>query len=167
MEKIILEPQKEIFEFPELYDKYSMDIYRYAYSILKDEDDAKDAVQETFARYIEKQDSFRGDASQKTWLLIVARNYCYSKLRRAENSNIRIDDETFEGIYEPKYETEITLADALLCLSGEKNELLFLKEYGGYSYKEIAGITNQSVENVKIKLFKARQQLREIMKGEK
>ena len=46
-------------------------------------------------------------------------------------------------------------------------QLLFLKEYGGYSYKEIAELTEQSVENVKIKLFRARQQLREIIKGDK
>jgi len=167
MEKVILNHKREIIPFTELYEKYSMDIYRYSLSILKDEDDAKDAVQETFVKYVENESSFRGDASQKTWLLVVARNYCYSKLRRAEKSNIRIDEEVFESSYEPQYDSEITLKDALICLSSEHNELLFLKEYDGYSYKEIAELTNQSIENVKIKLFRARQQLREILKGDK
>jgi RNA polymerase sigma-70 factor (ECF subfamily) len=167
MEKIILTNKREIIPFPELYDKYSLDIYRYALSILKDSDDAKDAVQETFVKYVENELSFRGDASQKTWLLIVARNYCYSRLKRAEKSNIRIDEEVFDKTYEPEYDSEITLKDALMCLSVGQNELLFLKEYGGYSYKEIADITELSIENVKIKLFRARQQLREIIKGGK
>lgn len=167
MEKVILNTKREIIPFPELYERYSMDIYRYSLSILKDEDDAKDAVQETFVRYVENESSFRGEASQKTWLLVVARNYCYSKLKRAENSNIRIEEDMFEEAYEPAYETGITLQEALVCLSAELNELLFLKEYGGYSYKEMAELTQQSVENIKIKLFRARQQLREILKSEK
>lgn len=167
MEKIILTNKREIISFIELYEKYSMDIYRYSLSILKDRDDAKDAVQEAFVKYVKNEGSFRGDASQKTWLLIVARNYCYSRLRRAEKSNIRIDEEIFNKTYEPEYDSEITLRDALTCLSAEYNELLFLKEYGGYSYKEIAELTELSVENVKIKLFRARQQLREIIKGDK
>jgi len=167
MEKVILNYKREIIPFTELYEKYSMDIYRYSLSILKDEDDAKDAVQEAFVKYVENESSFRGDAGQKTWLLVVTRNYCYSKLKRAEKSNVRIDEEIFEGTYEPQYDSEITLKDALICLSSEHNELLFLKEYGGYSYKEIAELTEQSIENVKIKLFRARQQLREILKGDK
>ena len=167
MEKIILNNKREIIPFMELYEKYSMDIYRYSLSILKDKDDAKDAVQETFVKYVENESSFRGDASQKTWLLIVARNYCYSRLKRAEKSNIRIDEKIFDKTYEPQYDSEITLRDALICLSAEHNELLFLKEYGGYSYKEISELTEQSIENVKIKLFRAREQLREIIKGGK
>lgn len=167
MEKVILNYKREIIPFMELYEKYSMDIYRYSLSILKDDDDAKDAVQETFVKYVENEKSFRGDASQKTWLLVVARNYCYSKLKRAEKSNIRIDEEIFDETYEPQFDSEITLKDALICLNSEHNELLFLKEYGGYSYKEIAELTEQSIENVKIKLFRARRQLREILKGDK
>ena len=167
MEKVILNHKREIIPLTELYEKYSMDIYRYSLSILKDNDDAKDAVQETFVKYVENEGSFRGDASQKTWLLVVTRNYCYSKLKRTEKSNIRIDEEIFEEAYEPQYDSEITLKDALICLSSEHNELLFLKEYDGYSYKEIAELTELSIENVKIKLFRARQQLREILKGDK
>ena len=74
MEKIILNTHWEIVPFTELYERYSLDIYRYTLSILKDRDDAKDAVQETFVKYVENESSFRGDSSQKTWLLIVARN---------------------------------------------------------------------------------------------
>lgn len=56
MEKVILNHKREIIPFPELYEKYSMDIYRYSLSILKDEDHAIDAVQETFVKYEEKKD---------------------------------------------------------------------------------------------------------------
>ena len=51
-------------------------------------------------------------------------------------------------------------------LSAEQSELIYLKDYEGYSYKEIAELTGLSFENVKIKLFRARQQLRNYLKGE-
>jgi RNA polymerase sigma-70 factor (ECF subfamily) len=142
-----------------------MDIYRYSLSILKDEDDAKDAVQETFVRYIDNHSSFRGDASQKTWLLVVARNYSFSKLKKADNNNDSIDDDTFDSMYEAQLDDNITLNDAMKRLTPQENELLYLKEYGNYSYLEIAQITNCTLENVKIKLYRTRHKLRRILKG--
>ncbi len=165
MEKVILNTKREIIPLPELYEKYSMDIYRYSLSILKDEDDAKDAVQETFVKYVENENSFRGEASQKTWLLVVARNYCFSKLKRAENNNDSIDDDSFDSMYELHLDDRITLQEALKSLTPQQNELLFLKEYGNYSYIEISEITGDTLENVKIKLFRTRQKLRRILEG--
>ncbi len=49
-------------------------------------------------------------------------------------------------------------------LNSEDNELIYLREYEGYSYKEIAEITEQSLENVKIKIFRTRQKLRKILR---
>lgn len=165
MKKIILNDNRHILPFPDLYEKYAYDIFRYTLSILKDEDDAKDAVQETFVKYLENENSFRRECSQKTWLLVIARNHCYSKFKRAENSNDSLDDENFDIGYENKFDEEISLKEALKLLSPQQNELLFLKEYGGYSYKEIAEITGSTLENVKIKLFRVRQKLRAILKG--
>ena len=59
----------------------------------------------------------------------------------------------------------ISLKDALMNLPEEYNELIYLREYEGFSYMEIARITKLSPENVKIKLFRARQELRKILKG--
>jgi len=48
---------------------------------MKNEDDAKDVVQEVFLRCNKKLGSFRGDCTEKTWLMIIARNYCYKILK--------------------------------------------------------------------------------------
>lgn len=141
---------------------YSLDIYRYSLSILKDSDDAKDAVQETFMRYYENELQFRGESSLKTWLLVIARNYCYSKMKRADRANIRIDDDN-PIVYEPKYDVDLTLREVIKNLYPEQSELLFLKIYYNYSYMEIAEITNQSVENVAIKLYRIRQKLKKAL----
>lgn len=148
----------------DLYEQYGKDIFRYAFSILKDEEEAKDAVQEAFVKYARSENSFKGDCSQKTWLLIITRNYCFNRINKKDFSNERIDEESKNYKYEIDLDTRISLKDALMMLSEEHNELLYLKEYEGYSYKEIAEITEQSMENVKIKLFRARKKLREILK---
>lgn len=165
MERVILIQENKALKFPELYQVYSLDLYRYSLSILKDEDDAKDAVQETFIRYIENKKTFQGNCSQKTWLLVIARNYCFSRLKRADRNNEQIDEDTFDAVYELKIDERITLEDALKKLSAKQNELLFLKEHAGYSYAEIAEITNDTLDNVKIKLFRTRQKLKRILKG--
>ena len=49
-------------------------------------------------------------------------------------------------------------------ISNENSELLYLKEYGGYSYREISKITNLSVENIAVKLYRTKKLLRKYLK---
>lgn len=147
-----------------MYERYSADIFRYSVSILKDEDDAKDAVQEVFVKYAENESSFKRNCSYKTWLLVLTRNYCYNKIRSSGYNNERIAEQVLNKSYEPDYDTSITIKEALLQLNFEESELIYLREYEGYSYKEIAEIIEQSLENVKIKIFRVRKKLREILK---
>ena len=154
---------KEQISLGSLYTLYSNDVYRYSFSILKDGDDAKDAVHETFARYAENQGSFKGDCAPKTWLLIIARNYCFNILKSRNYNNEHIEDDKHYGAYTSSYETKISIDEALKQLPPDFTELFYLKEYEGYSYKEIAEITELTLENVKIKLYRARQILRKIL----
>jgi len=159
----ILKEKNKILALHELYDKYSKDVFKYSFSILKNKDDAKDAVQDVFVKYAQNESSFKGNCSYKTWLLIITRNYCYNKVKSKNFNNERIEDHIFNKYYETDYDTNITIKDSLLQLSTEHNELIYLREYEGYSYKEIAALTEQSIENVKIKIFRARQQLRKLL----
>ncbi len=166
MNKIILQNKKENISLSGLYEKYSEDIFKYSFSILKDMEEAKDAVQEVFVRYAKSEDSFRNDCSYKSWLLIITRNYCFNRIKNKNYNSEDIDGDDFNESYSPDYDMQISLKEALMKLPEEYNELIYLKEYEGFSYKEIAEITKLSPENVKIKLFRARQELRKILKGD-
>jgi RNA polymerase sigma-70 factor, ECF subfamily len=166
MNKTILHDKKENISLPELYERYSPDIFKYSFSILKNREEAKDAVQEVFVKYAKSESSFKHECSYKTWLLIITRNYCFNRIN---NKNYRIEEinnDVFDESYSPDYDIQISLKDALMKLPEEYNELIYLKEYEGFSYKEIAEITKLSLENVKIKLFRARKELRRILKGD-
>jgi len=160
----ILKEKNKILTLSELYEKYSKDIFKYSFSILKDEDNAKDAVQEVFVKYTENESSFKRNCSYKTWLLVLTRNYCYNKIKNKGFSNVSFEDQKLNKTYETEYDTRITIREALMQLNPEDNELIYLREYANYSYKEIAEITEQSLENVKIKIFRVRKKLREILK---
>jgi len=160
----ILKLKKEILPLTELYEKFSKDIFRYSLSILKNEDEAKDAVQEVFVKYAESESSFKGNCSQKTWLLVITRNYCYNRISSKGFNIGSFDSEVLRKSYENDFEVVISLKDALENLTSEQNELLYLLEYEGYSYKEIAELTTQTIENVKIKIYRARKKLREILR---
>lgn len=156
----------EELTLPKLYERFSSDIFKYSFSILKHYEEAQDAVQEVFVKFAESEHSFKKECSQKTWLLIIARSYCYNKIKSKSFNCERIEDNTFTPSYTIDYETKMTIRDALLQLSEEHNELIYLKDYSGYSYKEISEITKLSVENVKIKLFRARMQLKKYLTDE-
>jgi len=159
----ILKEKNKILTLSELYEKYSKDIFKYSFSILKNINDANDAVQEVFLKYAQNESSFKGNCSYKTWLLVLTRNYCYNEIKSKNFNNKNIEDYILNKHYEVDFDTRITVKEVLLKLSTEHNELMYLREYEGYSYKEIAEITEQSLENVKIKIFRARQQLRKLL----
>jgi RNA polymerase sigma factor (sigma-70 family) len=146
----------------ELFEKYSNDILHYSMSLLKDTDDAKDALQEVFVKFINSYDSFRGECSYKTWLLIITRNYCFQKLNGKAGKPVSIEENLSES-YEPNLEEKITLDNAIKKLSSEEYELIYLREYACHSYKEMAEILGITIDNVKVKLFRVREHLRKYL----
>lgn len=147
----------------ELFNLYSKDILNYSMSLLKDSDDAKDALQEVFVRFINSQNTFRGECSYKTYLLVITRNYCYKKLNGKASNVVSIDESITERI-DSNLDEKITLNDAMKKLTKEEYELIYLREYACHSYQEIADILGITIDNVKVKLFRVREQLRKYLK---
>jgi RNA polymerase sigma-70 factor, ECF subfamily len=65
-----------------IVDEYQVRIYDLAYSMLRDETAANDAVQDTFIKVYERLDTFQGQSAFETWLIAIATNCCRDHLRR-------------------------------------------------------------------------------------
>ncbi len=65
----------------ELYDRYAHVIFLRARGILGSDEEAQDAVQETFAKVIKNWDQFRGESSPLTWMYRISTNLCLNRLR--------------------------------------------------------------------------------------
>jgi len=155
--------EKENIPIADVFKLHAEDIFRYSYSILRSAYEAQDAVQEVFLKYAESKNIFREECSIKTWLFTITRNYCYDITRKKKHSAEKIQEDILFSVDNPDYENLISLKEAMKELTSEQNEIIYLRDYEGYTYKEIAEVTGQSLENVKIKLFRAKQSLRKIL----
>ncbi|MFN7146242.1 MAG: RNA polymerase sigma factor [Myxococcota bacterium] len=68
-------------EIRDLYGRYAHVLHYRARAILGSDEDAADAVQETFARVLRHWDDFQGQASPLTWMYQISTNYCLNRLR--------------------------------------------------------------------------------------
>ena len=160
-----MEAEIKNISFEKLYDEYSSDLFRYAFSIFRNYEDSRDLVQDVFAKHFENEASFKGECSYKTWFFVIARNLCFSRLKSSNYKTSRLNNYNPGKSYSNTFDINISVKDALMKLPVDLSELLYLKEYEGYSYSEIAVMTGISVENVGVKLYRAKKLLRKYLKG--
>ncbi len=137
---------------------YERDVLRLCLMILHDANLAQDAVQETFLKAYRKMEGFRGEASEKTWLMRIAVNTCRDMTRggwfRHVDKAVAIEDLPLP-VAPPSVE-HMALMSAILSLPQKQREALLLHCDQGLTVRETAkalGITAPAVIN---RLKKAR-----------
>ena len=88
-----------VTNFHELYQKYSQDVYRFAYWVCGNSQDAEDITAETFVRALTSSAEIRSE-TVKGYLLTIAKNLAYKKSRR-EKRLISLDEENIESDSRP------------------------------------------------------------------
>lgn len=137
--------------------KYSNTLYKICIVMLCSEQDAQDAVQDTFVRYMEKQPEFADEEHEKAWLIQVASNISRDMLRfRIRHPKISI--EQIADDYITPGQTE--LLTELLELPIKYRTVVYLHYVEGYRIREIAAILKLTEPAVKKRLQRGREQLR-------
>lgn len=138
-------------------------LYHISKSILKNDADCEDAVQEAIAIAFAKLHTLKEEQYAKTWLTRILINECYHILRKRER---------FTPFPDYKEETEWGLEDyselyqALFMLKKEYRLTIVLHYLEGYSVKEIAHIMNTGIGTVKSRLSRGRDKLKSILEEE-
>ncbi|PAE08150.1 RNA polymerase [Terribacillus saccharophilus] len=147
--------------FLKLFQQYQDDIYRIAFTYVKNQNDALDVVQETAYRSFKKIVSLRNPEYFKTWLIKIAIN-CSIELIRKNKKVIQLKPEYEEyiGSVDEDVTLTITLQDLLERLSEDEKSVILLKFYQGYSLREIADILNLPLGTTKSILYRAINRLR-------
>ena len=138
-----------------LYKEHKNGIYRYILSITKDPYLAEDVLQDTFVKLLTKEVHFISGKEQ-AWLYKVARNQCYDLLKKSKKHQIL---SSFEAIPEQNWK----FIELISPLSEREREIISLKYIGGFSHREIAEITGQTVHAAKKCYERAIQKLRKEM----
>jgi RNA polymerase sigma-70 factor, ECF subfamily len=161
------------------------EIYRTALRILDDPEDAMEATQETFIRVYRSLDSFRNDASFKTWAIGICINVCRNILASSATrmkrkttgltKENREDGEEMESPFPDRSpdpasvtlgsELKQALHAALKALTPEHREIIVLRDIQDMDYDEIGIILQCPGGTVKSRLARARQALREALEG--
>lgn len=147
--------------FVELYGRYNRRVFAYCMKMVRSKEHAEDLFQEVFIRVSRKRMRFTG-GSFASWLFAIARNLCLNALRdkvikvQIEDVQEMLMTPADEAEYDPSLEI---LREAVDQLPEDLREPLVLRVYNGFSYQEIADITDIKLATVKVRIFRAKQKL--------
>ncbi|MDY6396998.1 MAG: RNA polymerase sigma factor [Treponema sp.] len=161
-------------DFRAIYNETFTLLYRVAWRVVNDEEAAEDLVHDSYIKASEKKMVFPSLDDAKFWLIRVVKNaslnYAKRKTREAKAYH--------KVLYESKKSSESAdtallkedakriALEALNKLPKSLREVLILREYGDLNYKEIGKVLGITEGNVKIRMFRAREQLEKILEAD-
>lgn len=172
--------------FGELVDRHRTAVFRAALAALGTQPDSRDAAedvtQEAFLLAYRRLDSFRGDASFKTWLLTIAWNQAINHRRSLVRLLKRLaapaagadHDETLAAVAAPNPTPEDAAAHDQLkraiqreirALTPKLRDALLLAQSGAYTYEEIAAMTGAPLGTIKWRVSEARRVIKTRLRG--
>lgn len=161
--------------FNYLLDTFWDDVYGYQLKRIQNENDAEDVTIQTFSRAFDKIDTFNEAYKFKTWLITISKNIHIDILRKEKNSISQViskdDGDAYQVLDEspsPEDEliTEQHLAKLLRDIKKLKphyQEMINLRYFQELSYKEISKELDEPINNVKVKLLRAKKLLADII----
>jgi RNA polymerase sigma-70 factor (ECF subfamily) len=158
--------------------EYLDGLYSYAMVLTRNHAEAEDLVQETYIRAMQAMQKLRADSNIKGWLFTILKNIWFNQLRKRRNgpqmveieaandlaNNIVEPSKNSHDLYVSKLEAEQVRA-AIQELPVEFREVILLREYEDFSYREIATILHCPLGTVMSRLGRARAKLGTLLKA--
>lgn len=148
--------------------------YNLAKWLLRNEDDARDVVQEAYLRAFKSFGGFHG-SNGRPWLLTIVRNTAYNLIRKNQTAHLTTTFDEEEHVVDRESASPATLLEhaeesklvrrAIDRLPEEFREIVVLRHLEGLSYKEIAEVAHLAPGTVMSRLARARSKLREFLKA--
>ena len=168
----------DVAAFEPLVAKYRDRVWRLAFNVLRDREDAWDVAQEAFIRAWQALPSFRGQAAFYTWLFRIAMNVATDRARaRAARGRAfgteRVPEEDWDRLMADqeagpddaagRAEERERIMRALAALSEQHRAIIMLSDLEGLSYREIAEVLDIPMGTVMSRLHNARKRLRDVL----
>ena len=158
-------------DFRKIYDASMQMLFRIAYKIVNDEDAAEDLVHDSLIKANEKGLEFPSLNDAKYWLIRVVKNASLNYVKRKGREKKAYEKVLYEERHGTdsgeidllKEESKLKAREALKKLPTNLQEVVILKEYTELNYKEIGRVLGITEGNVKVRIFRAREQLAKII----
>ncbi|TPD72258.1 RNA polymerase sigma factor [Flavobacterium microcysteis] len=161
--------------FAPLVDRYKNLVYTLALRMVKNTEEAEEAAQDTFVKVFRSLEKFKGESKFSTWIYRIAYNTCLDRIKKHKSVPlaVAIDDygtrqlRSTENVLDTLDDEERhrVMQECLQQLPGEDAFLLTLYYFEEQSLEEIAKVIGIKANNVKIKLFRCRKKLGEILRA--
>lgn len=155
-----------------LFERHSKPLFGFFYRLTSNGPVSEDLVQNVFMRILRYRHTFNGDGKFTTWMYQIARNVHIDHYRKEKRlgqtdelinwEQMKSDEKDAHEHLEHKSDLNL-LRKAMARLSVEKREALILSRYQGLKYEEIADIQDCSLSAVKVRIFRALNELKEIV----
>lgn len=136
-------------------------LYRIAYSILRNAEDAEDAVQDTFLRLFEESDKLDEMERPQAYFTVTVRNISLNKLRARHPETA--EDETAgmpaDRGSDDRMEARDELRHILASLPAHERRILILRHVSGCSFADIAQLTGRTESSIRMLLSRVRRRL--------
>lgn len=145
-----------VAEYNQCVDNYSDSLYRFVLKHIKDEDVAKDIVQDTYEKVWRKVNDIES-TNAKSYMFTAAHHTLVDYTRKAKKQG-DYTEVVESGLKHEKHYSDVkeVLNIALDKLPEIQKSVILLRDYEGYDYSEIGKITNLSESQVKVYIFRAR-----------
>lgn len=158
-------------DFKTIYDACMQMLFKISYRIVNDEEAAEDLVHDSLIKANEKCLLFPSLNDAKFWLIRVVKNASLNYIKRKDRERKAYEKVLYENKKkQDSGETDLLKKDsvqkareALNKLPKNMREVLILREYGDLNYKEIGKVLGITEGNVKVRVFRAREQLMKLI----
>ncbi|EPZ38884.1 MULTISPECIES: sigma-70 family RNA polymerase sigma factor [Anoxybacillus] len=146
-------------------DEYGNMVLRLAYTYMRNEHDAEDVFQDVFIKLYEHMDRIQSEEHMKAWLIRVTANVCKNKLKWFAYRKV---DAYEEWLHSSDVDANdyFEVMSAVTSLPTKYREVVHLFYYEGYQTKEIAELLKKRESTVRSLLARAREMLKNKLKGE-
>jgi RNA polymerase sigma-70 factor (ECF subfamily) len=158
------ENRKEIWE--RFYEKHSRSFWLYIYKICGNEQTADDIFQESFYKFLKAGSRMQNEKHMQAYIYRIAYRLILDRFRRAKVERKAFEEgrHTFRSAGrkegpESQVHFSLDMEKTFKGLKPKERMILWLAHVEGYSYREIAEITDTKVSSLKVQLFRAREKL--------
>lgn len=153
-------------EYHSAVKEFSPRLYRYVVKCLRNTDDARDIVQDSFAKLWENRKLVEWEKS-KAWLFTTAHNALINHLKKQGRTSFFEEGklDRMQMVNDTRrFEIKETVDQLVNTLPPIQRSILLLRDLEGYDYREIGTILDLTESQVKVYLFRARQKMKEKLK---
>lgn len=156
----------ELTTFTKIYNSYSDEVLKYAYSLCRDSDEAKDITSDVFIKLWGSKKPVIVE-TVRAYLYTITRNH-FLKKQRSQRDNVKLHDSLVDNSPPPDLILNnpfdvMAIMNAMDSFN-EVDKSIFFMKVNDMSYKEISSVTGVSISAIKVKVHRVRLNISKLMK---